>query len=427
MSVTVVDAQRAFAAFLQTNPASSIEEVETPRGKRAHIKNPWGDPSLSIPLSDDTLNNLPAALNNIYLPERYTGVWHTDTKEFEIIFTAYPLPQSMVDLKTRAFEYTYKQKTYLCGFRRSSDRVLAIAKYSRPAGESATSHRNLPSFFNYTRHEEAKAAGKPLPTTPVGEPISFWIKDIEWNEENVLNLINNLSFYMSYYDTMFPTILIHSPQSETIINQPQTRYIVGKFPSIIKSRDIDDNLLHFWHASRIGDPARRFLYSYRIVEYAAFNFLEAEIRESIKKILASPHALDEVSSISEQVVTEVQKSKLNDTQKFDAIFKEVVRPKILWAEMSANMQAFLTETRFEGGFSIAPIAKVGWAEDDFKISGLMAFSKAVREIRNALSHGRDQRTSAVIAPTPKNFQLIQPWTCAMAVAASEILIYKDVQ
>ena len=76
---------------------------------------------------------------------------------------------------------------------------------------------------------------------------------------------------------------------------------------------------------------------------------------------------------------------------------------------------------------LAPIVKVGWSEADFAVNGIATFSTAVRNIRNALSHGRDQRTTAVIAPTTHNFERLQPWTALMSVAAGEVMVYKDVQ
>lgn len=53
-------------------------------------------------------------------------------------------------------------------------------------------------------------------------------------------------------------------------------------------------------------------------------------------------------------------------------------------------------------------------------------SDAFRKIRNALSHGKDQETTGVIRPTPKNVNLFQPWVHLISAAAGEVVLYKDV-
>ncbi len=51
------------------------------------------------------------------------------------------------------------------------------------------------------------------------------------------------------------------------------------------------------------------------------------------------------------------------------------------------------------------------------------FNGTIRSIRNALSHGKEQSVSSVIAPTPENFQNIQPWVGLISIAAGEVVVY----
>jgi hypothetical protein len=190
-------------------------------------------------------------------------------------------------------------------------------------------------------------------------------------------------------------------------------------------REIDDVLLHFWHASRGGDTARRFLYSYRIVEYVSFSYVESTIRTTIRRLLSAPNALDDIAGIGDKIINAMAETKITDPQKLDAVIKGAVTPGVLWPEIERNIGVFSSETKFDGGFTVGPIAKLGWRIDDFSISGISAFALAVRGIRNALSHGRDQRTTSVITPTPHNFQRLQPWAALMAVAAGEVFLYGD--
>jgi hypothetical protein len=119
-------------------------------------------------------------------------------------------------------------------------------------------------------------------------------------------------------------------------------------------------------------------------------------------------------------------SKLTDVQRLDNVVRESVAPAALWAEISTNLTAFAAETKFDGGLTISPIAKLGWHESDFAINGVASFSGAIRNIRNGLAHGRDQRTSGVITPTAHNAMRLRPWVSLIAVAAGDVMVYKDV-
>jgi hypothetical protein len=410
------------ASFLTANPRSTLEEIESRSGKRIGIKMPWGDESLVIIIPDE-LGPLAEALNNVYLPERFTAIWHKDTRDLEIIYTAYSI--RLGDLRERRWTFKHRGREYQCDFSAASERLLLIAGNAEPISESITQYRNLFSFHVYMEQRRATTEEKSYSTKiPIGDPICFWIRDIEWHDDQILDLVNHLNFYMSYFDTRCPLIVVHSPKLENAFAH-RPRYIADRFPSYIASRVIDDSLLHFWSASRGGDPARRFLYSYRIVEYASFYYLEMGARSTIRKLLGTPNALDSLDQVAEGILGAVQDMKLSEPQKFEAVLRDTVAPALLWKEIARNIGAFSTETRFDGGFSVAPIAKLGWDEADFAVSGIAIFAAAVRNIRNALTHGRDQRTTAVITPTTHNFERLQPWASLMSVAAAEVMVFKD--
>lgn len=62
---------------------------------------------------------------------------------------------------------------------------------------------------------------------------------------------------------------------------------------------------------------------------------------------------------------------------------------------------------------------------DWKSRGFESITRSLRDIRNALSHGRDQRTSSVIVPSSRNLHYLQPWVNLIAVVAGEVVLYKD--
>ena len=407
------------AEFLTNNPASTLEEMEVETGKKeVVIRRPWGDASISIRVQSD-IEALSDALNQLYLPEQFTGIWHRDTKHFEIIWTAQPLPSTVADIRERAFTFRFKENGYHCNFGLSSDRLLLLAKHFIPSGPSSTQYRNLPSF-NIVLSRSDDAAAKPF----IGEPLSFWIKNVEWNSDEILELVNHLNFYMTYYDTRSPNIVVHSLASENEATRPQIRYIAGHFPSQITGREIDDNLLHFWLAARTGDSARRFLYYYRIIEYASFYYLQNNTRIAIRRILSAPNALDELDTLTERVISSLAESALDDYKRFEAVVRDLVSIGLLWDEIRINEATFSAEITFDGGFKLPALIKIGWKIEDFTVNGIGAFVRNIRDTRNALSHGRDQRTLSVIVPTLSNFRRLQPWVSLVAVAAGQVIAYR---
>lgn len=407
-----------YQRFLEANPSASIEEVTLPTRSTIAVKNPWGDESVAIVLPPNC-PELEEALNNILLPERYTAIWHKDTKDLEIIWTANALPQSWVEVHGRKFIFGWNGHDFQCEFTRASDRLLVIAEHFEGIISSSTAFRNLPSFKSFT---VMKKGGKVLPSF---EPRSFWIRNIEWDEDKVLEIANNLNFYLLYYDSTSPFIVIHTPKSENKAIAPRTRYIAGSFPSRIDCRPLEDTLLTLWMACHDGDAARKFLYGFRVIEYASYSFLDAGVRKEIKRLLSAPHRLDDINFITESIASALQKSKAEDFQKMETLLLETVSPSLIWREMNRNLSAFTADTVFDGGFKIGKLIAPNSREDDFLPQGILMFHKAIRNIRNALAHGKDQRTAFVITPTTANFERLAPWVSLVLTAASEVVLYKD--
>lgn len=168
----------------------------------------------------------------------------------------------------RAFTFTHGGRTYNCMYDGPSAELLTIATSMIPTGPANSSlYRNMGSFRTYTMAQNEDMPSELKAYFSNVKPICFWIDGIEWDEDVVLDMATHLNFYMTYYDISSPRVNVHSPQSENVSSQPQTRFAFDKFPTSIDSTRIEDNLLHLWHASRSGDPARRFLYNYQIVEH----------------------------------------------------------------------------------------------------------------------------------------------------------------
>jgi hypothetical protein len=404
----------AFANFLTLNPKAKIVSANDPKF-RAMILNPWNDESVVITIPSDYAA-LAKALNVIYLPDQFSAIWHADTEQLEFIFTAFPLPKVWSDVPGRSFTFRFGEIDHQCHFSASSTHLLEIVKNFNPVGSGSSGFRNLPGY----------ALAIHAPSGVEARPLSFWIDNLKWDTDAVLNLANHLNFYLTYYDTISPSILIHNPPSTSTQRwKPQARFATGQFPTHIDGRELDEPLLILWQASRVGDNARRFLYGYRIIEYASFTYLEHKARAEVRRILAAPHAQSDINDITGQVMDALQKSKLDDYQKCEALLRETVRPELLWKEIKKNLDAFKSTTKFEGGFELGALVSGDATEASFEVRGIENFHRAIREIRNALSHGKDSRSAGVIVPTTLNFERLAPWTSLITIASGEVLLYRD--
>ena len=121
-----------------------------------------------------------------------------------------------------------------------------------------------------------------------------------------------------------------------------------------------------------------------------------------------------------------QLSKLDEYAKFSQIIQDTVDPKVLWREIKQNTAHFSKDIRFDGGYVIKSIISNTTKESSYLPKGVEIFTKAIRDIRNALSHGRDFKTASVIIPTAKNLRALQPWVHLISAAAGQVVLFKDV-
>jgi hypothetical protein len=138
----VASAMAALKPFLDENPLASIVEMERPAGtKILAIERPWGDRSIALVIPEN-IETFAGVLNNLLLPTRYSALWHRDTKDFEILWTAFRLSGNAAEIVGRNFSFKFRGKEYNCGFSRSSDSVFVLAKAIRPLGQSETGYRS---------------------------------------------------------------------------------------------------------------------------------------------------------------------------------------------------------------------------------------------------------------------------------------------
>jgi hypothetical protein len=409
----------ALEPFFLNNPGTKLEEVNVGDVTRLAVTMPWGDPSLVLQIPDDNLLAFLDSANSLRLPERLSAVVHVDSGDLEVIWTTYKLNKNNAQLWLRKFDFVFEGKTYSCEFKAASERLLVISESWRSVSPSETSYRNLGSFRAYAsaRHH------LPDPESPFGDPVCFWIRGIDLAEDQLVKFLHHLNFYLGYYDDLSPLVLIHPPKLERSEAGAQVRYRHDSYPSIIAGKEIEQEVLLFWAASHGGEPVDRFLHSYRIVEHAAFFYVDNETAETVRKVLLSPHALDNVHLAADRVIEAVRSSTIQDFAKMEHVMVSCVHPSILWPVVEAYIDFFSKKQTFDGGFELKPLVASINSKEEFMNSGVKNVFHSARLIRNALSHGKESRTASVIAPTKSNHEKLRPWGALMRRAAGEVVLY----
>lgn len=400
---------------------TKISEAEISEQKKFFVENPWVDESVMIILDCNNQKTFDV-LNRVILPERLSAIYHTETKCIEFIYTAYKLRSGYEHVSNRRFKFKYKGNELDCWFGKSSDDLLEIAGATRPVTESTTGHRNLQSFATYVK---IKMQPGEISSTPIGEPISFFVKEIEWDEEFAVDLARNLTFYMLYLDRVSPFIIVHPPRTPNDLREIRPeRESPQAFPSIVTGRAIDDILLQFYEGCIIGGSFTRFLNAYRIIEYASLFYVEEQNRNAIRRALAAPDALSDLDRIIDKISSSLTLEKGRETNRIGLIIKACVGVPRLCSEMNYHKAAFSVKTAFDGGFSVTPLMQTELTEDNFPQVMFDNVTHALKNVRNALSHGRDQATALCITPSHHNMLRLRPWADLARTVAEEVMVYK---
>ncbi|RTL97510.1 MAG: hypothetical protein EKK31_26975 [Hyphomicrobiales bacterium] len=415
------EAKDKLKPFLESNPKSEVKEASVLGKNELVIANPWGDASLVLLLDKDADATIDI-INGLILPERLSAIYHRDSKSLEVLWTAFKLNKNNQSVFGRKFSFSFAGNAYECEFGAASEQLLRVATKFHPVGPSDIGYRNIASFSSFVDAGESAKQDD----SPYGTPSCFWIRGLEYSDDIMVEFLTTLNFYMSYYDDLSPMVLIHPPQIPKGPAVAATRYRFGQFPQTIATRSLDPDLLQFWGAAHAAEPSRRFMYAYRIIEHAAFFFVESGPKLAVRKALMMPHALDDIASTADAVLAAVRSSKSDEWSRFEGVVTKAVDPQILWGLIEVNIESFSKSETFDGGFELTPLVANVQSKDEFQNSGLRSFCSLARKIRNALSHGREEKNATVILPTKANYGKLRPWAALIERAAGEIVLYEHV-
>lgn len=419
---TEADLRDALQPFLTNNPEAEFDFVRRDDKETVLIKNPWGDSTLMTLIREEGRDEFIEALNDLRLPPRMSAIWHKKTGDLEVIWTAYRLTEEQQEIAGRKFTYRDGGKDYECEFGESSEALLALARRTFPVTTpTETDFRNLTSFHIFLYPSSEEEEDEELSSVDV--PRSVWIRNVCVEEDDLPRFINRLNFYITYFDSRSPYILIHAPPAPGA-HEKRCRYIRGEFPAEITALKLDDNLLSFWLAAALEGTVPKYILYFRIIEYAAHHHLDMKMRHKLSRILSDPAGHRNKVETVERLLESLDPSRTDETTRFKNVIEELVDPKLIWEEIQRNKAAFTKDVVCDGGYVIKAISHETETFETFSRGGLSKFAERLKHIRNVLAHGRDQTTGKVITPTPRNLHILEPWVGALHVAAGEVAAYE---
>lgn len=273
--------EEQLAPFLKRNQHSKVEE----RGKLYYVTNAWNNEFTSFVLEPKTQTDLIAALNNLILPPRFTALYHLDTNTMEYIFT---LLDRNSHYLSRGFEFIIEGKIYHCRFEDASDRLLLLSKLFRPSGEKGDD-RNLMLLNIYTNPELAQDLGWETDFLAEKKPVSFFVGEFEaFDDEKIVEVSKHINFFMQYYDRQTTSIIIHPPESGEPEPVKQLQFVEADFPKKISTQRQNLFLLDLALAANEADTRLKFIYYYQILEYAAFYYIDDNVKRDLLRIINTP-------------------------------------------------------------------------------------------------------------------------------------------
>jgi hypothetical protein len=421
-SPELAKARTLLSTFQKNNPSAKVDEAGNPPFR--YVDQPWGDRSLALVLPPDEPEPFIDTLNGLIFPDRLSAVYHLSSKRLEVNFTAYKLPDPLQDLPGRTFQFGFRNQVHTCSFDAASDELLLIARHAVFLEATSTGFRNLQSLSAFARRNPEDDKKPRSPSQQFGEPVSFYISDIEWDEEITLEVLRHINFYLTYYDNLCPYIIIHPPTDETVV-KPRTRFIQDeRFPDKISSRELNPILLQFWIAAAEADTSTKYLLYYRILEFVTTYYLTHDKLAAVKKVLAAPNISDTLSTAVDQLVGLLREERPDSHARFTKMINDLVSADLMWREICANPKAFTEAVSFDGGLELEALVADIANRSSFGPQGMLSLARIFRKIRNALAHGGEAQSGEVILPTAKNLKKLQPWVHLIAVAAGEVVLFE---
>ncbi|RYG91639.1 MAG: hypothetical protein EON58_18955 [Alphaproteobacteria bacterium] len=120
---------------------------------------------------------------------------------------------------------------------------------------------------------------------------------------------------------------------------------------------MDENLSSFWDATKQPNIMLRFIFYYRIIEYAGANFFSGDVRSKLTRILSNPTvcAPNNVERSVSQIIAAFDGLQADEVARFNAMITTSVKPEVVWREIENNKALFIDTVTFDGGYVLQNI------------------------------------------------------------------------
>jgi len=412
-----INVPKEFEDCYKLNPYMKFESTD----EHIIITNPWLDTTINLRVSKKD-DNIISSLNSLMLPPVFSAIYHVSDQSFEFIYTF--LPEDNQYWK-REFEFTWQGAILKCKYSKSSKALLNIASAARLIGaESESNYRNLRKFYDYTNL--TKKVDYIRKYFENKKPISFYVGPVTPpTEDYILDFARHVNFYMSYYDRRSPQIITHRVQ-EDFPQRDEKELFPIEFPNHIVGSKLDAYMLDLWAGATTASGRLRFLYFYQILEYAAFYYLDEQVKKRVLRLLKRPDLMHALDTSLPLILEEIVEFRQTDEYKISSVIQRTVDPQKIWTVIEKDIDLLSKEQRFEGGYCVAPVVRDGWSAEDFEKAWIPKIPDLLRKIRNALVHSRESRLGQFIAPTKMNNKLLAPWVRRIEEVAYEVMIYREI-
>lgn len=414
--------EKQLEPFFKLNPYSKIQKSK----KGYRVIKPWNDESLCFILKPTSAADLISTLNSLILPPRFTALYHSDSNTMEYIYT---LLGKNDPYFSRQFKFSLDSTTYHCKFGEASKRLLILSEvFMIVQQQSSTDYRHLLLLREYVKDAGKKRASLDDFFTDI-KPISFYISGFRnFDEATITEVSKHLNFFMQYYDRDCPYIIIHSIETEALKMPKQLQFIETTFPSRISTRRQEPFLLDLALVAitSTAEPRLQFLYYYQILEYAAFYYVDNDIKRHLLKVINTPDIQSNPDKYIPEMLDKVSELYQGEEAKLDRIVQIRCAPDDIWKEIQQNRSFFSQKQEFDGGHVMEPFISEDMTNESFRVAWHPKAIKSLRGIRNALVHGRERRVTQVISPTKQNDLKIASLVPLIRRIAEQIIIYGSV-
>jgi len=386
------------------------------------LEKPWGreDVILQEKTNNQTFIN---DLNNVKFNPKFDAICHLDKNKVEFIF-AYLNPEHEIDKSflNRKYEINYQGKAIQCYFKKPTKRLFRIAKSSEhiPSEEQIKSvpqlrqFRDIQDIQNKPEYIKKFFKGK--------EPRSFFIEHKDIFSLCLTDLAKHINFISRYYDRFAPEILI---KEEEIIRDNPTkpkRFLENKFPESLVISPLDEVVLKLIEVARSSQARSAYLYYYQVFEYTGDNYIDEQVKISLKKALKDPTFIN----FDDEKIAELFHLLTDLNHQYDVKMRKVIEsncnPDKLWEEIENDKDFFANDIEFDGGLVIKALISKDLTKDGWKKMWMPKLFDTFTKIRNALVHARERREKKVIMPTKNNNIKLTRFLPLIARTAEEIAL-----